>query len=242
MEPVPVAQNISTFFSKIKKGSKPFRLITERLKGKNFDNTNLRCVNTLARLTDTTIPVSPHLNNCLAHWQSAYMTNDTRNFLFTLRNNDLRLNNRLNAYDNDIDARCTFCRILDSNTNARDGLNHAFFLCPTTKFFLGILIQKCEPVPDMDTRDFRQLYWYGSEATEEEEDPYTPYSNSGGLLVFDLFRYTIWKFRSRRRVPNEITFFREFNFSLKLCTLKNKRAGEILAGNNMFANFLPARG
>jgi hypothetical protein len=241
-DPDTPAVTISDFFSRIKKGSKKFRTITEHIVSNQHDNQTLRCVNTIARLTDTTLPVGSHLDNCLKLWYYSWLSNSVRDFIFKLRNNDLSLNNRLNSYDDTVDPRCNFCRILNSDTTSRDGLNHAFYDCPTTRSLLSTLIARCEPVPDINSRIFRQLYWYGTGITDEEDESYTPNSNIAGLVVFDIFRYTIWTFRCKRKVPNVISFFREFDFSIALMLRKSRWITEIVAANNMFSNFLQARG
>ena len=207
-----------------------------------YDNQSLRCVNSFARLTDTSIPVSTHLNNCLKLWNFSWLNNDMRNFLFKFRNNDLRLNNRVNAYDNTVDPRCTFCRIIDAATVVRDSLNHAFYDCPTVKHLLVRLIDRCEPRQDVHSRLFRQLYWYGSGVTAEDDESFAPNGNLAGLIIFDTFRYVTWKFRLKRRVPNINSFSREFDFVLKVALSNSRKATEILAGDNMFSNFLQARG
>ena len=235
-------QSISSFCSLIKKGSKKFRHISEKIAAGKYDRKNLRCVNTVARLTDTVLPIGRHLAACLGVWQRAYMNNDMRNFIFMLRNNDLKLNNRLNAFDDNVDPRCTFCRILNGNTNSRDGLKHAFYTCPVTNNLLRNLVAGCEPVPDINSREFRQLYWYGSIITDEDDEEAGQSSNLAGLIIFDLFRFIIWKFRQRRRVPNIVSFTRKFNFTLKICQYNSRRVSEILASDNMFTNFLQARG
>jgi len=241
-DPELLSQSVENFCSSIKKGSRRFRKVIEKIIASEYDNRNLRCTNTVARLTDTVLPISRHLGTCLGLWQRAYMTNDTRNFIFMLRNNDLKLNNRLNAFDNSVDPRCTFCRIIDRNTDSRDGLKHAFYTCPVTHNLLRHLVSHCEPVPDTYSRDFRQIYWYGSDITDEDNELAGVTSNLPGLIIFDLFRYTIWKFRLRRKIPNVISFMREFNFTLKICTLNSRRVTESLAADNMFTNFLQARG
>ena len=209
-----------------------------------FDNQNLRCVNTLAQLTDTEIPPSHLLNNCLSLWNNVWINNDMRNFMFKFRNNDLGLNNRLNAFDATVDPRCTFCRIIDPDSTMRDGLNHAFFECPTARTLLRTTITKCEPVPDIDSRNFRQLFWYGTEVTEDEAEDgqLFPNANLPGLLIFETFRYTLWKFRLRRKVPNPAMLNREFDFALNLITIKSKKLRDSVASSNLLANFLQARG
>ena len=55
-----------------------------------------------------------------------------RNFLYLLRNNGLTLNNRLNAFDPTISAKCSFCRIVDRDTAPRDSFFNFFYDCKIT--------------------------------------------------------------------------------------------------------------
>ena len=208
----------------------------------SYDNTTLRPVNTIARLTDTTIPVGPHLSNCLSLWTCVWLSNDIRNFLYKLRNNDLSLNNRLNSYDSNVDPRCTFCRIVGPDRTVRDGLNHAFLKCYTSDKLLREVVKRCEPVPDIETQEFRQVFWYGSAITEDDDTEFTNNSNLAGLIIFDLFKYTVWKFRIRRKVPNSVAFLREFDFTLNIVTTGSKRIKDLISAQNMFSNFVRALG
>ena len=73
--------------------------------------------------------------------------------MFLFRNNQLPLNNRINAFDDTVDPRCTFCRIIDNNTASRDGLSHVFRTCIVTDRLIAQLITKLEPIPDPNSID-----------------------------------------------------------------------------------------
>jgi hypothetical protein len=106
-------------------------------------------------------------------WNKNYLPNELRNFMFNCRNNTLPLNNRLNSYMKEPDPRCTFCRIKSSAYAACDGFAHCFLLCPTVKQFLSTLTVKLKLVLDLDSVEFRLLYWYGYCKNTERQDVFT---------------------------------------------------------------------
>ena len=134
----------------------------EAQSSENFPIQNIRCVRKFAQLTDTTVPENKNIAACLGNWYHSYLPNDFRNFLFLFRNNQLPLNNRINAFDDTVDPRCTFCRIIDNNTASRDGLSHVFRTCIVTDRLIAQLITKLEPIPDPNSIEFKHMYWYGS--------------------------------------------------------------------------------
>ena len=158
-----------------------------------------------------------------------------RNFLFLFRNNALSLNNRLNAWDPDISPYCTFCRIIDRDTRIRDGFQHFFFDCPVTFRLLQQWGAIFEPPFNPNHPSFLQLYWYGS----VEEPHYNP---TAIIFICDCFKYILWKFKQRRKIPNFDSFRSQlleiiFNSS---CLNKSLKLG--IQNNNLIANFLQARG
>ena len=196
---------------------------------------NLRTVMQYSILTTIPVPNQPYLGKCLGLQNKSFLPNDVRNFLFLLRNNSLSLNNRLNAFDENVSPFCTFCRIIDGETATRDSFNHFFFSCPVTNNLLLQWTRELNPAPDINSLDFKQLYWFGSGTLS--------YDESGSVaLCMDLFKYVIWKSKLRRRLPNFIYVLREFTFLVETaCTLSRKFTLR-LQNNNLLANFLPARG
>ena len=157
-----------------------------------------------------------------------------REFLFKFRNNQLMTNYRLNSFDNSTSPYCTFCRII-GRANTDETFRHLFFECNTTQQLLLNFILLLEPVPDINSVFFAEAYWYGkySDNTLWEESI---------LLVFDCFRFVIWKYKLRRKVPNWPTVLRELHFILETIFSLNKRIKYIASSANIIANLLPARG
>ena len=142
-----LSSSIVNFLNKITKGSKQFRRIMYCSKFSPNRIDNLRTVIQYANLTGTLIPVNSILGKCLGSWNKSFLGNDLPNFLFLLRNNSLPLNNRVNAFDNDVSPLFTFCRIIDRDKRARDSFVHFFYNCPVTNNLLFQWTRALVPPP-----------------------------------------------------------------------------------------------
>ena len=158
-----------------------------------------------------------------------------REFLFKQRNNQLSLNNRLNAFDINVDPRCNFCRILNNNTRTRDSFSHLFFNCPVTRVLLQQFANIFEPNLDIGSENFKKLYWYGGADGVEGSGQYT-------LFIMDCFRFIIWNFKLRRKIPNWPLFERELFFLIETTVARNIGLRNSVLNTNLIANFLRVRG
>ena len=94
-----------------------------------------------------------------------------------------------------------------------------------------------KPAPDLDSEDGRNFFWYGTLSRENLEND-SKYIN----FLFDGFRFFIWKFRCRKRVPNYPAFKRELDF-LIFNTLRGSQSFYRKIMNiNLCSNLIPARG
>ena len=155
--------------------------------------------------------------------------------MFLLRNNSLSLNNRLNTFDNDVSPLCTFCRIIDRDTMVQDSFVHFFYNCPVTNNLLFQWTRALVPPPDINTLNFKKLYWYGYDEISNDQ--------TGSLgLVMDIFKYVVWKSKQRRRLPNSIMLSREIGFILDLACAENVSFRHTSSNINLIANLFQARG
>jgi hypothetical protein len=157
---------------------------------------SLRIVESFARITLTAVPNTNVLKNVLSVWNFFCFSNDFREFLFKQRNNTLGVGARVAHFDDNADDRCTFCRLLYPGTNTREDFIHIFRTCPITVGLIQNLIRRLRltvpiPGPNPDPY-FDNLYWYGTDGNE---------SSLACLIFFDLFRYCLWKFKTRRKLP-----------------------------------------
>ena len=227
-------ENIAQFLSKIKRGSKPLRKILTWEKELNYNPLTQRSAVYFSELSNTKLPDIDCLKACLGLWNYSYLTNDFRNFLFQLRNNSLPLNNRLNAFDPGISPTCNFCRSIDRDAAPRDGFYHFFFSCPISNRLLRWWAELLEPAPDIDSPEFANFYWFG--APSDENHP------TSLALLPDLFKYCLWKFKLKHKIPNPASMRIEFEFLLGIFTSASRKLWNSLENINMFNQFLQARG
>jgi hypothetical protein len=121
----------------------------------------------------------------------------------------------------EIDARCTFCRILDNNTGQRDGFLHVFFQCVTTKRLLISTLEKVNFNMDVNSVEFKKLYWFGLRENKKNRQVW--------LLFFNVVRYSVYKFKLKKNIPNATSFLKEIVFRMsKICLASRKFLTEFL--------------
>ena len=226
---------IDAFFNSIKRGSKKFRIILDRGSENLSNPTALRTVITFARLTDTVIPTVDCLTKCIGTWRFNWLSNDFRNFLYLLRTNGLMLNNRLNAFDQTVPVTCTFCRIIDRETAQRESFSHFFLDCPITNRLLSQWCLNFKPQVAPGHADFKKLYWYGVPPDDIQQTELIP-------VISDLFKYILWKYKVRKKIPNYPAFLEEYRFSISTMAAQNVRTRLTLLNHNFITNFFQAQG
>jgi hypothetical protein len=223
----------SEFLDSFKKGSKKFRKIMVQHELRNWRLANLSSVQTYATLTDTEIPENAILTFCLKMWNSNFFPNDLREFLFKERNNCLPLGNRLGHFIENVNERCSFCRIINPETNQRESFTHLFMDCPVTRTALNGFLRINRSWIQGNYPELKNAYWYGIVNGELDK-------NVG--MIFSLFRFCIWKCKIRKKVPTALAVHSLVSTFVRLITtLKPKIYQSILHGN-IFANLLQARG
>jgi hypothetical protein len=218
--------SIEDFFRKWKRGGKSLRLIL----GYHWVTGNppllSQCYNTFKTLTATIPTETSHLSTWFASWNFSAFSNEFRSFIFNSRYNLLPLNNRLNSYRPEVNPGCTFCRIIDNNNYPRDSYIHCFYECFTVKTWLTNVFSLMDLDIIMDSVDFRNLYWYGLYKCET----LTVLRHKIFLLIFDQFRYTVFKNRLRKRMPSSSLFMEELLYNITWITKCNKKVFRTLHG------------
>jgi hypothetical protein len=197
--------NIRNFIVSIKKGSKKIRNLYEEINYRQFDISGSVAINTFCGLIDCGIPAPDIIFYWIGTWAVNFLNNDLKTFIYNSRFNCLPLNNRLNAYRPEIDARCSFCRIVDRMTTEREGYNHIFFSCRSVSVLIDATLDKITLNLEKNSAEFLNLYWFGERGDES-------HSKVVWLLFFDVFRYTIYKYKMKKNIPNAV-FFEGFLFS-----------------------------
>ena len=166
------------------------------------------------------LDLSELLNAC---WNTSYLDNSLRTFIFKLHNNILTYNHVVAHFAENVEPYCTFCLITRNNDPERDTALHMFFSCPTTEqlnesFFAWIFGAN---------RDIRRTEVFGI-FTEENID-----NNRILFIVTKISQKYIWDCKLRKSIPllddlrnivkSEVQILRKisinFNDSLQSCSL-----------------------
>jgi hypothetical protein len=131
-------EGINDIFRKWKRESKSFRKYLDK-KINPIEGNSFRKFRELVMVDPD--PDGTWMRNWFSSWNTHSFNNDFRFFIFKLRYNYIGTNNRLNAYLKDVDPRCTYCRMLDVDSNQRDSLLHCFLQCETAQRFLRSLTE-----------------------------------------------------------------------------------------------------
>jgi hypothetical protein len=115
----------------------------------------------------------------------------------------------------DIDARCTFCKILNKTTIQRDGYKHLFFSCDVTRRLLKSVIFNIDLDIDIDSDEFKNLYWFGI-----NDGP--NFSPKVWIVFWDLCRYSIYRYKLKKNIPNDAGFLKELCLHLGKTFLAKK--------------------
>jgi hypothetical protein len=190
-------------------------------------------VNTYAELTDTVIESKETLSFYLGLWNCSFLPNDLREFLFKERNNCLGLNGRVAHFLADVTDKCCQCRILNPDTANKETFNHLFLDCPVTRAALNGFLRLAGNIIQGNNPDLKNIYWHGILGGELNK-------NLG--LTFSLFRFCIWKFKLRKRIPRALEIFELVNSLLSTIVKIKPKIGQSFRNSLMFPNLLQARG
>jgi hypothetical protein len=182
---------IDNFVMKFKKGSKHFRTTIDKASSRGESCTDLSIVRTYAKITLNTIPDEKNIKMILGSWNLTYLTNNLREFIYKSRQNTLRTSDRL-AHIIVVDGHCFFCKNLPTPLINMETFQHLFLNCPVTNSVLASLLCNWNIIFNDDNSKFSEIFWYGI----INQSVCRP-----TLLFFDIFRYTIWNFRSRKKIP-----------------------------------------
>jgi hypothetical protein len=129
-------EEIQQFCNRVSKGSRRIRQFFTLFREKGLEVETLPSMTTFKQLINCNPTSHKRLGEWLAVWSLNGIPNAIRTFIFNCRANYLPLNNRLHACRPEIDPRCTFCRIKNQATAARDSFLHCFLTCETVNKIL----------------------------------------------------------------------------------------------------------
>jgi hypothetical protein len=228
--------NIDNFLLSDRKGSKRFRMFFEKANFTAVNPQTNRALNTFARLIDLPVPAVDSVEKIFLSWTHSFIGNRTRDFIFKFRNNYLALNNRVNAYNQQVDPRCTFCRIRDPATVQRESLSHTFYDCPTSSNAINHVIITIFN-HNLNAEEKKEFYWNGA-----HPDPELRHCKDYLLLIWDLVRYIIYQYKQKRVVPNHIMILNDLIFCIRTTLMVKRQFRHMVANVNSLADLAQALG
>jgi hypothetical protein len=150
----PTVMTINNFVTRWRKGCRTLRNIMVKVLEKERDIRTARSFLTFTSLAGLVPDPDLDLGRWYAAWNCSSFTNDFRTFIFNTRNNFLPLNNRLNAYIEDVDPSCTYCRVSVNRPAPRVSMAHCFINCPEVREILIVFNSLIGIEDDIDSAQF----------------------------------------------------------------------------------------
>jgi hypothetical protein len=195
-----IPMSVQRFLDSFKKGSKKFRIVMAAQPINSMETSSLVTVTSFSNITETPIPSNESLSFILCTWNVFFLPNYLREFIFMCRNNQIRVGARAAHFLDRADGRCTFCKMVNANCITRETFNHFFFLCPITNNLLRGLTINLGAKILKENQLFPRAFWYGDTGVVTDADTENPIDKSLQLF-YDIFRYSVWKFKLRRQLP-----------------------------------------
>jgi hypothetical protein len=215
-----IPMSVQRFLDSFKKGSKKFRIVLAAQSINNMETSSLVTVTSFSNITETPIPSNESLSYILGTWNIFFLPNYLREFVFMCRNNLIRVGARAAHFHDRADGRCTFCKMVNVNCNTRETFNHFFFICPITNNLLRGLTMNLGAKIQIDNQLFPRAFWYGDTGVVTNTDTENPIDKSLQLF-YDIFRYSVWKFKLRRQLPLADSFTHTIFEQIRLmCNLR----------------------
>jgi hypothetical protein len=178
------------------------------------------------------------VKKCWSSWDRSGLGNNLREFLFKFRNNYLALNNRVNAFDPDVDPRCTFCRIRDPQTATRESFKHIFYECPITANIISTVWGLYFDPPGSEDDKLLNV-WFG---IRTDNATGTKTFNNTTSFFWDAFRYVIYKYKLSRKIPNYVAVDKELCFLINTTIFSNLGIRASIVADPALARLVQALG
>jgi hypothetical protein len=226
--------SISEFLGAPVKGSKRFRKFFEKARVQDTNILEQRSVTTFFNLINLPVPPVETLTKCITLWTTSCFSNGLREFSFKCWNNYLALNNRVAAYDNTVSPLCTFCRIRDPDTGTRESFVHLFFSCPSVHVLITRLLEYFL-VGNLSREELSDFFWLGIVHRQEKTQFFF-------VVFWETFRYFIYRYKSHRKIPNEIMLKNDIFFSIKSSLMHSAGYRALIESDPALARWLQALG
>jgi hypothetical protein len=147
-------------------------------------------------------------------WSKTYFSSEIKTFLFKFHHNILGINSRVHHINPDRDPACFFCVKTKNCPSERETFSHFFWFCPVT----FKLIKNFES--EFLTCELTDLQFF----TGTDENGIF---SEALLIVCNIFRYSLWSFKLKHRIPSWPALRSELLYNLNIITGGNNKLNGI---------------
>jgi hypothetical protein len=206
--------------------------VIDRSVYQNSSVLDLTVVNSFATITKTNPQPELIVKNFLSSWNSSFLDNNFKEFLFKYRNNILKTQDRLSHILPGTNDKCIFCKNIVVGTENRESFNHIFRSCPVTDSVILRINRLCNLKWNVANFDFESLFWYGNLGGDLDRNT---------LLFYDIVRYQIWCMKLKRMINLDLLIANIFDHLNSIFRLKPSVKRSFSKNNNL-SNVLQAMG
>ncbi len=183
------AVSLEFFIKSFNRGSKPFRTILRYAENSRLSIENLNTVTTFFSLIGIPKCDESVLKKCWGMWNSTYIGNICREFIYKFYNNILGLNSRVSKFVPGHDAECTICKISgESRPLQQESFVHVFYECVHTDKYRDAISRALFPETINLTDNEKRAFWFLGVLP----GPRGNVSNSLIDLTVSLINFNIW--------------------------------------------------
>jgi hypothetical protein len=216
--------SIRNFFEKWKKGSQKVRLLLDHNEVPYIPHNMVK----FAENTETVIglELSKFLNKS---WNTSFLSNDLRTFIFKLHNNTLPYNTMLSHFVPGISRNCTFCDIVLNQDEEDETPLHLFYDCQPVELLRDEFYRYIS--------DDRTLTVTRTEFFTNFGRP-NNFTNRALFLVTRLFIKFLWDCKVRKILPTQRHVLSSIMHELRVTTSLNRELKKIFENSGLAPAFL----
>jgi len=197
---------VNIFFGSYKKGSRKVRKVMIQHRANKIEMIRNASVITFHLNNGLAIENEITTRNLVSDWAVHFYSNGMREFAFKFLNNTLPLKIRQFHYIQGLTRGCTFCEIKTFMPAPDETARHLFFDCPTVTYWRNKIIT--DYLGRAGPRLTEPEFWLGRLTNELDKNDYLRY-------IKWIYLYTIWGYRTRKKIPSWLTFNEELTVALK---------------------------
>jgi hypothetical protein len=205
-EEVVAPQSTEYFLKSFGKGSKPYRRILQYNSLRSQNILTLNTVKTFCELINVIKPSADILKSCWGEWNSRFLPNRCREFLFKFRNNILGVNARVCKFVPDIEGSCVLCKEgkEPAPLNSESFL-HLFFECSYSGKYRDKVVNTFFPeMRNVDTVTQKKFWFFGLLPGMEKKNLFIS-------TLVNMINFLIWNMKLRKELVPLGSFIEDIN-------------------------------